>query len=216
MIKSMHMRSGGALVAVLMLGSCGGGTGTGGGGGAVVAMEMGEWEWTMRVANVRMDNLPPEMRGEMGRMRTNESRTERSCVSATADVVRIQNLRFTVPMPGRPEAGCRIAELSMESGRIRGEMSCEGVPMGPFRDARTMSMSGEMNGTYSARSLDMTARGEVRIGANNGSAEMRIGGRRIGACPPPRPYMPPPAMMPPQVAPAPSPLPPGSGAGNSM
>ena len=193
MIRGMQTLSGAGLAAAAMLGGCSGG---GGGGGAVVAMETGEWEWTMRVTNVRMDNMPPEMRGEMGRMRNNESRTERSCMSATANVVRIQNLRFTVPMPGRPGAGCRIAELSMESGRLRGEMSCDGVPMGPFGGAQTMSMSGEMNGTYTARSLDLTARGEVRIGAQNGSAEMRIAGRRIGACPAPRPIMPPPSMVP--------------------
>ena len=51
--------------------------GNGGGGGAVVAIEPGEWEMAMRVANVRMDNMPPEMRGEMGRMRNNETRTAR-------------------------------------------------------------------------------------------------------------------------------------------
>jgi len=212
MIKGMHARSGAALVAIAMLGSCGGG------GGAVVAMEQGEWEWTIRVTNARFDNMPPEMRGEMGRLRNNETHTERSCVSATADVVRIQNLRFTTPTPGRPAAGCRIAELSMESGRIRGEMSCDGVPAGPFGGAQTMSMSGEMTGTYTARSLDMTARGEVRFGANNGSAEMRIGGRRIGACPPPPQIMPPPAMMPqrPPVGSVPVPLPSEDRPGNAM
>jgi hypothetical protein len=191
MIDRMHV-SGAALIAAAMLGSC-----SGGGGGAVVAMEPGQWEMTMRVINVRMDNLPAGMRTEMSQMRNNESRTSRDCLTVSADVVRIRNLRFTVPMPGPgPAPGCRIAELSMESGNIRGEMSCEGLPAAPFGNAQTMSMSGGMNGTYTARSLDLTARGEMRMGAQNGSAEIRITGRRIGACPPPRPYAPPPSMVP--------------------
>jgi len=193
MIKRMQRLSGTALVAVAMLGGCSGGGG-GGGNNSVVAMEPGEWEMTMRVTNLRMDNMPPEMREEMRRMQTNESRTTRDCMTVSADVVRIQNLRFTIPMPGPgPAPGCRIAELSMEGGRIRGQMSCEGLPAGgPIGGGgQTMSMSGEMNGTYTARGIDVTARGEMRMGARGGSAEVRFTGRRVGACPAPRPYTPP-------------------------
>lgn len=206
MIKRMQMLSGAALGAVAMLGSCSG-------GGAVVAMEPGEWEWSIRVTNVRADNLPPEMREEMNRMRTNETRTARACMTVSADVVRIQNLRFTVPTPGGPAAGCRIAELSMEGGRIRGEMSCEGMPApgGLLGGAGTMSISSEMNGTYAARSLNVTGRGEMRIGERGASAEMRITGRRIGACPAPRPYTPPPTVMVPRTMPETYAPPPPSG-----
>jgi hypothetical protein len=190
MIKRTHIMPGAALAAGFMLVSCGG-------GGAVVAMEPGQWEMTMRVVNVRMDNLPAGMRTEMSQMRNNQSRTSRDCLTVSADVVRIQNLRFTVPNVGRgPAPGCRIAELSMKGGRIRGEMSCDGLPAAPFGDAQTMSMSGEMNGTYTARSLDLTARGEMRMGAQNGGAEIRVTGRRIGACPPRPAYTPPPTYVP--------------------
>jgi len=196
-----HRPSGAALAAIIMLGGCGG-------GGARVAMEPGEWEMTMRVTNVRMDNLPPEMREETRGMRTNETRTSRNCMTVTADVVRIENLRFAVPGPGpgRSTIGCRIEELAMEGGRISGRMSCDGVPV---RTGRTMSMSGELDGSYTARSMDVRARGEVRTGAYGGSAEMRITGRRLGACPAPRSYGPTAQPMP---VPMPAPVPPGPGA----
>jgi hypothetical protein len=190
MTRYKQLLSGAALVALGMLGGCGGG------GGNVVVMEPGEWEMTARVTNVSMENMPPEVRAQAGQMQ-NQSNTARNCLTVSADVIRIQNLRFTVPLPMAgpgPVPGCRMPELSMEGGRIRVQMSCEGLPAGGMMGGggQTMSMSGEMNGTYTANSVDVTGRGEVRQGNQRGSAEMRITGRRIGACPPPRPYMPPP------------------------
>ncbi|MEA3014277.1 MAG: hypothetical protein QOD42_2822 [Sphingomonadales bacterium] len=195
MTKYKHLLSGAALVALGMLGGCGGG-----GGGNVVAMEPGEWEMTARVTNVQMENMPPEVREQASRAQ-NQSSTARNCLTVSADVIRIQNLRFTVPVPMAgpgPVPGCRIPELSMEGGRIRVQMSCDGMPAGgPMAGgAQTMSMSGEMNGTYTAGSVEVTGRGEVRMGDRRGSAEMRITGRRIGACPAPRPYIPPPVPQP--------------------
>lgn len=203
MTKVKNLLSGAALAALGLLGGCGGG------GGNAVVMEPGEWEMTARVTNVSMENMPPEMREQGNRMQ-NQSNTARNCLTVSADVIRIQNLRFTVPMPMAgpgPVPGCRMPELSMEGGRIRMQMSCDGIPagggmMGP--GAQTMSMSGEMNGTYTANSVEVTGRGEVRMGDRRGSAEMRITGRRIGACPAPRPYMPPPMPMPQQM---PQPMP---------
>lgn len=184
MIKRGYVLSGTALAAAAaMLGSCNR-------GGAAVVMEPGEWEMTMRFNNVRMDNMPPEMQEEI--RRASNSHTTRDCMTVTADVIRIENLRFTIPQYGRSPASCRIAELSMEGGRIRGQLNCDGVPADR---AQTLSLSGEMNGTYSANSMDVSARGEVRMGNSNGSAEVQFTGRRIGACPPPPPpYVPPPAV----------------------
>jgi uncharacterized protein DUF3617 len=195
MTKIKHLLSGAGLAALGLLGGCGGG------GGNVVVMEPGEWEMTTRVTNVQTENLPPEMRGSGNQMQ-NQTITQRSCLPVSADVIRIQNLRFTVPLPMAgpgPVPGCRMPELSMEGGRIRMQMSCDGIPagggmMGP--GGQTMSMSGEMNGTYTANSVEVTGRGEVRVGGGRGSAEVRITGRRIGACPAPRPYMPQPMPQP--------------------
>ena len=196
MTRFKHLLSGAALAGLGLLGGCG----SGGGGNAVV-MEPGEWEMTARVTNIQTENLPPEMREQANRAQ-NQSNTARNCLTVSADVIRIQNLRFTVPMPMAgpgPVPGCRMPELSMEGGRIRMQMSCDGIPagggmMGP--GAQTMSMSGEMNGTYTANSVEVTGRGEVRMGGGRGSAEMRITGRRLGPCPAPRPYVPPPMPVP--------------------
>ena len=196
MTKYKHLLSGAALAALGLLGGCGGA-----GGGNAVVMEPGEWEMTTRVTNVQSENLPAEMRDQSSRMQ-NQSITARNCLTVSADVIRVQNLRFTVPLPmAGPGAapGCRMPELSMEGGRIRMQMNCDGIPtggamMGP--GAQTMSMSAEMNGTYTANSVEVTGRGEVRMGNGRGSAEMRITGRRLGACPAPRPYMPPPMPQP--------------------
>lgn len=222
MTKYKHLLSGAALAAFGMLGGCGGG---GAGGGNVVVMEPGEWEMTARVTNVQMENLPPEMREQGNRMQ-NQSNTMRNCLTVSADVIRIQNLRFTIPIPMAgpgPAPGCRMPELSMEGGRIRLQMSCDGLPAGgPMAvGGQTMSMSGEMNGTYTAGSVEITGRGEVRTGDRRGSAEMRITGRRIGVCPAPRPYMPPPMPQPvpmpmPDVNETMGPMPPPDATNNMM
>jgi hypothetical protein len=194
MTRTRHLLSGAALAALGLLGGCGGA-----GGGNVVVMEPGEWETTFQITNVQTENLPPEMRDQASRAQ-GRTQTVRNCLAGSADVVRIQNLRFTVPVPmagpgSAPAPGCRMPELSMEGGRIRLQMSCEGMP-GPMMGGGTMSMSAEMNGTYTANSVEVTGRGEVRMSGGRGSAEMRITGRRLGACPPPRPYMPTPMPQP--------------------
>ncbi|HEV7659165.1 MAG TPA: DUF3617 family protein [Allosphingosinicella sp.] len=198
MTRYKHLLSGAALAALGMLGGCGGGgNGNGAGGGNVVVMEPGEWETTFQITNIQTENLPPEMRDQANQAQ-GRSQTVRNCLAGSADVIRIQNLRFTVPVPMAgpgPAPGCRMPELSMESGRIRLQMSCEGMP-GPMMGGGTMSMSAEMNGTYTANSVEATGRGEVRMSGGRGSAEMRMTGRRLGACPAPRPYIPPPVPQP--------------------
>jgi hypothetical protein len=187
MIKRSHVSLGAALAAVVALGGCGKG------GGANVAMEPGEWETTVQVTNVSLENLPPEMRNQMGSMPTNQPQTTRGCMIATADVVRIENLRFTIPEPSMHGAGCTLAELVMEGGQLRGRLSCNGLPGPPSGGtAQTMNLSGELNGTYTPNSAQATAHGEVHFGDRSGSGDMRITSRRIGACPPPQVYTPPP------------------------
>lgn len=181
MIKRSHVSFGAALAVIATLGACNK-------GGANVAMEPGEWETTVQVTNVSMDNLPPEMRNEMGSMPINQPQTTRGCMVATADVIRIENLRFTIPDPSMRGAGCTLAELVMEGGQLRGRLSCNGLPGPPSGGAQTMNLSGEMNGTYTSNSAQATAHGEVHFGDRSGSGNMRITSRRIGACPPPQPF----------------------------
>ncbi len=214
MIRHSQLSSGAALAALLALGACGRS-----GGGANVAMEPGEWETTVQLTNVDVSNLPPEMRGDLARMPANRTETTRGCWVMSADVVRIENLRLNVPTPGTAGAQCNFPEMLMEGGTLRGRMSCSGLP-GPRMAGRydTMSLSGELDGSYTASSVQATAHAEIRFGAQSGSGRVRITSRRLGACPPPRPYTPP-VMSPDSmdmnmavpVPPVPMPPPPVSG-----
>ena len=181
----------GAALAALALGACGKG-----GSGANVAMEPGEWETTMELTRLDTANLPAEMRNEM-RMPARRSETQRGCWTMSAGLVRIENLRFTIPEPALRGAGCTIPELVMEGGTLRGRLSCTGIP-GPFAPGtrQTVSFTTELAGSYTTDTLRATASGEVRFGEHNAGGEVRITSRRLGPCPAPRPYTPPPPYVP--------------------
>lgn len=181
-----------AAVLALALGGCG----RSGGGGGNVAMERGEWETTVQITNLRVDNLPPFLRDDMRRMPGNRTQTTRGCWPMTAAVVRIEELRFSPPELDRPGPECHIPELVMEGGRLRGRMRCTGIPGPGMGSGGSMTVSGELDGSYTAASLQATASGEVSFGVQGGSADVRITSRRLGACPP-RPVYRPPVVPPP-------------------
>ena len=176
-----------ALAAALLPGGCG----RGGGGGANGAMERGEWETTVRISNVRIDNLPDWIRRDLQRMPADRTQTARGCWPMTADRVRIENLRFTPPELDRPGPECEVPELVMEGGRLSARLRCTGLP-GPPEGEATMTVTGELDGSYTAASLQATASGEVSFGAHSGSADLRITSRRLGPGRPRPRYGPPP------------------------
>jgi hypothetical protein len=184
MSRGSYLRAGAALVAIALLGACKGGT--------KVAMEPGEWETTVTITSASLDNLPPEMRAQMGSTPLNQPQTTRGCMAATADAIRVENLRFTVPDPGMHGAGCQMIDFTMEGGQLSGRLNCTGIPAGPMMTSgQTMTVSGELNGTYSANTAQAEMHGELRVGDRSGSAALRFTSRRVGACPAPRPYTPP-------------------------
>ena len=172
--------AGACLIAFGLLGSC---------SRSAVAMDPGEWEMTAEITNVSGDNMPADARRDVERMREHPQRS-RSCMPASADVIRIQNLRFEIP-DGRSRGDCTVEELSMEGGAIKGRLNCRGLP-------QNIDINASLDGTYSADDLSMTGRVEVTKGRENGSVELRVTGRRVGDCQ--RPSRPPP--MPTPVAPA--------------
>jgi hypothetical protein len=185
----MNNRVFGTLAAALLLAltACNGGGGSGGGG----AIEPGEWETIAELTKVDVSNLPEEMRRNM-RMPASRTTTTRGCWVMTADRVRIETLRFTIPEPALRGAGCTLPELVLEGGTLRGRMRCTGLPAPPMAGgAPTMSVSGELDGSYTPNNVQATTRGELRLGERSGSVEVRIASRRLGACPPARPYVPP-------------------------
>ena len=196
MMKHVQLPFGAALTAMLALGACG--QSGGGGNGSAGAMRPGEWETTVQLTDVDLGNLPPELRGDLTRMPVNRTETTRGCWPMSADVVRIENLRLAIPgMAGRG-ARCQFPELLMEGGTLRGRMSCSGLPgPGTADGTRTMTVAGELDGTYGPNNVQATASGEIRFGTQSGSARVRITSRRLGDCPPPRPYVP--SMPPPDM-----------------
>jgi hypothetical protein len=179
-------------VLVLGLGACSRTDGSGGSSGG--GIEPGEWETTAELVRVDVSNLPEEMRRTI-QVPASRTTTTRGCWTTTAELVRVRNLRFTIPGPYMPGAGCNFPELTLDGGTLRGRMSCTGFPA-PVAIAagQTTTVSGELDGSYTPNRLQATMRGEVRFGANSGSAEVRFTGRRLGQCPPapPRPaYVPP-------------------------
>jgi hypothetical protein len=181
-----------AAVLVLGLGACSRHDESAGGSGG--GIEPGEWETTAELTRVDADNLPEDIRRTI-RLPASRTTTSRGCWTVTAELVRVRNLRFTIPDPYLRGAGCNFAELTIEGGTLRGRMSCTGFPAPPGPSGgRTMAISGALDGSYSQTTLRATMHGEVRFGTNSGSADIRFSSRRIGECPPapPRPaYVPP-------------------------
>jgi hypothetical protein len=125
MIRRTHFLYGSALAAIVLLAACGGGRG---GGGNAVAMQPGQWETTAELTKMDLGNLPPEMRAELDRQPPRRTSTTRGCWVMSADLVRIENLRFTIPDFYTRGAGCTVPELVMEGGTLSGRMSCTGLP----------------------------------------------------------------------------------------
>src|ERR1043165_5486524 len=117
MIKPVFGRCAAALA--LGLGACSGG----GGGGAI---EPGEWETIAELTRVDVSNLPEEMRRDM-RVPADRRTTMRGCWTMTADRIRVENLRFTIPEPMGRSTSCTLPELVLEGGTLRGRISCTGL-----------------------------------------------------------------------------------------
>src|SRR5215212_7770542 len=105
MNRRNHMMFGAALT--LGLAACGGA-----GGGGNVAMAPGEWETTAELTKIDISNLPEEMRRDL-HMPASRTTTTRGCWVMTADMIRSQNLRFTMPGPMLRGAGCNFPEVTL-------------------------------------------------------------------------------------------------------
>ena len=137
-------------------------------------MEPGEWETIAELTRVDVSNLPEEMRRNL-RIPTERRTTTRGRWVMSADRIRIENLRFTIPEPALRGAGCTMPELILEGGTLRGQMNSTGLPAPPMAGGpRTMTISGAMDGSYAPNSVRATTRGEMRLGDRSGSVEVRI------------------------------------------
>jgi hypothetical protein len=160
--------------SLLALGACGssddeaGGNSAGGAsGGAQVNLEPGEWEMTLEVLNVRAPNLPPAVAASMKRAHT----PNRSCMTPE----KAQRPRPETFLVG-PNANCKQEGFVWGGGQIRGKTTCKS----PDGQGSVVLV---MDGTYNARAMNMSMKADTERQGVKLTSEMRLTGRRIGACP---------------------------------
>ena len=174
------MRIGTAAAALLALAACGGadeGNGTAaaaGGekagaaaaGGGDVQLEPGLWEMKAEVVNVQ--GLPKEITDGM---KTAAGQTQQNCI--TPEEVKQANAGLVTDAN---QKDCKQEGFAFRNGRIQGKLVCTGSDT-------PGSATLELNGTYSARTLDMTQKMTTGGEGMNMVMETRVTGRRVGECP---------------------------------
>jgi Protein of unknown function (DUF3617) len=163
--------------AVLVLAACGkSGDGNessaaaGGGSASAAGVELqpGEWEMKTEVVNVSAEGLPA---GIAEGMKAQASSTSKTCMTPEE----AKGPKGDI-FAGKG-SNCKSEGFSWSGGRIKGKTTCTGQG-----GAGNTVM--EMDGKYSAQSIDMTMKSETELGMAGKAMkmEMRVSGRRIGEC----------------------------------
>ena len=170
-----------AAAALLALAGCGGAddgnnaaaaaggekAGAAASGGAGVQLEPGEWEMKTEVVEVSAEGMPA---GLAEGMKAQGSSTTRTCMTPEeakgpkGDIFAGQN------------AECKSEGFSWSGGTIKGKTVCPG-------QGGLGATEMEMEGTYSARSIDMSMKSKTDMAGTPMTMEMRVTGRRVGDCP---------------------------------
>lgn len=161
--------------AVLVLAACGKSGGgnessaAGGGGSASasgVNLQPGEWEMKTEVVNVTAEGLPA---GIADGMKAQASSTTKTCMTPEE----AKGPKGDI-FAGK-DSNCKSEGFSWSGGRIKGKTVCTGQG-----GAGKTEM--EMDGQYSAQSIDMTMKSKTDLGGKAMTMEMRVSGKRIGEC----------------------------------
>jgi hypothetical protein len=145
-------------------------TSSGGGGapGAAISLQPGEWEMTMEMLNVTAPGMPPAVAAQMKR-RT----TSRTCMSPEE----AKGPKPDTFVPQQNGMNCKREDFAWGGGRIHGKTTCTGIN-------GSGTIVTEMDGEYSAQSMDMTMKTDTKTSGVSMAAEMRLTGRRVGECTP--------------------------------
>lgn len=161
--------------AVLVLAACGksgGGneTSPAAGGGSAAAsgvnLQPGEWEMKTEVVNVSAEGLPA---GIADGMKAQASSTTKTCMTPEE----AKGPKGDI-FAGK-DSNCKSEGFSWSGGTIKGKTVCTGTG-----GAGKTEM--EMDGKYSAQSIDMTMKSKTDLGGKAMTMEMRVQGKRIGEC----------------------------------
>ena len=140
----------------------------GGPSGGAVALQPGEWEMTMETLNVSAPGMPPDVAARMKR----EPTTTRTCMTPEE----AKGPKADTFVPQQNGMNCKQEDFAWGSGRIHGKTTCTGIN-------GSGTITSEMDGQYSAQSMDMRVKTDTKTPGVSVAAEMRISGRRIGECP---------------------------------
>lgn len=161
--------------AVLVLAACGKSGGgnessaAGGGGSASasgVNLQPGEWEMKTEVVNVAAEGLPA---GIAEGMKAQASSTTKTCMTPEE----AKGPKGDI-FAGK-DSNCKSENFSWSGGTIKGKTVCTGQG-----GAGRTEM--EMDGKYSAQSIDMTMKSKTDLAGKAMTMEMRVSGRRVGEC----------------------------------
>lgn len=143
------------------------GSGSGSAAAAGISLEPGEWEMKTEVLNVSAEGLPA---GIAEGMKAQAATTTRTCMTP-------EEAKGPKPEKFATNNGdnCKTEGFSWSGGRIKGKTTCTGTAGGG-------SAVVTMDGTYAARSIDMTMKSETDVAGKSMTMEMRISGRRVGEC----------------------------------
>ena len=160
--------------AVLVLAACGksggGNESAASGGGSASAsgvnLQPGEWEMKTEVVNVAAEGLPA---GIAEGMKAQASSTTKTCMTPEE----AKGPKGDI-FAGK-DSNCKSEGFSWSGGRIKGKTVCTGQG-----GAGRTEM--EMDGQYSAQSIDMTMKSKTDLAGKAMTMEMRVSGKRIGEC----------------------------------
>ena len=161
-----------AAAAVIALAGCGGaddgnGTAAAAGGGSDTILEHGEWEMKTEVVDVKAEGMPP---GLADAMKAQAASTTRTCM--TPEEAKGPKGDIFAGMG----SNCKSENFRWSGGTIKGKTVCTGE--GGVGKSET-----EIDGTYSARSIDMTMKSQTAVEGSSMTMEMRLSGQRVGECP---------------------------------
>jgi hypothetical protein len=163
---------GAAVLALAACGKSGGGnessaaSGGGSASAAGISLQPGEWEMKTEVVNVSAEGLPA---GIAEGMKAQASSTTKTCMTPEE----AKGPKGDI-FAGK-DSNCKSEGFSWSGGTIKGKTVCAGQG-----GAGKTEM--EMDGKYSAQSIDMTMKSKTDLAGKAMTMEMRVQGRRIGEC----------------------------------
>ncbi|HKR23711.1 MAG TPA: DUF3617 domain-containing protein [Allosphingosinicella sp.] len=148
-------------------------------GGSAVTLQPGQWEMTTTMTNIEVPGAPAAMAEQMRTAMANQPRTENECITPEEAANPLGNMMNQ----GGGTQGCTFSEQTFAGGVIRMAAACP-APQGGG------SMRTNLNGTYTATTMEAQISAEVDAGANTPAGMPRnirmsgtMTGRRTGDCP---------------------------------